>query len=238
VAVLSGHVSVVTCLLEAGASITPLPDGSSLLHAAIRAQNDAVASALVALRAKESGCGVDAGEGCTALVHAVRQKLAGTVGALVESGEAHASWADADETTALHVACRIGDEAMVSSLLSDRSAPLNKQNIHGYTPLYTAAALNHAPVLKLLLQQEKVKREVPDKQGWTPLHVSAHKGHVEVVQLLLEGRARVKVKNQGLTPVDLAATPEIRDLLLSYAGGEKGGKKGAGGTGASPEPGG
>eukprot|EP00899_Mesostigma_viride_P011736 jgi/Mesvir1/20563/Mv06235-RA.5 len=118
-------------------------------------------------------------------------------------------------------ACSVGQVAAAEELLALRADPTLRDDASGTVPLLVAAEGGHAGVVKSLLQKSVVPVDVnvADESGRTALHVAASRGHAEVVRLLvLEGKALVDARDKdGKTPLDLAATDEVRQLLKELA---------------------
>ena len=108
-----------------------------------------------------------------------------------------------------------GDASTVALLLS-RGARVDAR-CRGFTPLLVAVQLGHTEVCKLLLDQGKAKIEEAMPGGATALIVAANKGNASIVALLLSRGARVNVRDQGFTPLLIAAQfghNEACELLL------------------------
>jgi len=90
-----------------------------------------------------------------------------------------------DGTTALHLACELGDCFVVGQLLTHDGVVVNSKNSSGTTALYLACKLGHSLVVQRLLTHDGVDVNSPDLAGRTPLYVACQNGHLEVVQLLL-----------------------------------------------------
>jgi hypothetical protein len=53
--------------------------------------------------------------------------------------------------------------------------------------------------------------------GVTPLHKAAGGGYVEVVQLLIDAGCEINPRDRaGRTPLDIAASKQVKELLRSY----------------------
>jgi len=58
-----------------------------------------------------------------------------------------------------------------------------------------------------------------DKDRWTLLHEAASEGHNQIVKLLITKGADVNANDDdGETPLDVAAKPEIAELLRKHGG--------------------
>lgn len=72
-----------------------------------------------------------------------------------------------EHETALHVAAKVGHEAVVHALLREGADP-NIANLHGDTPLHCACRRNHLRTVKRLVSAG-AKSTTPNKAGETPV---------------------------------------------------------------------
>ncbi|KAK3322568.1 ankyrin repeat-containing domain protein [Apodospora peruviana] len=85
----------------------------------------------------------------------------------------------------------------------------------GGFPLYGAAAGGHYDEAKRMLEQG-ADASLRTRFRWTALHWAAGNGHPEVVRLLLQYGADVNaVSDTGKKPLGMAASDEIREMLLA-----------------------
>lgn len=122
---------------------------------------------------------------------------------------------DVDQWAPVHVAAKLGHEAVMRCLL-ERRAKLNLQTIGGRTPLFVAVGEKHEAVVRLLLQY-KAKPDLADKAGLTPLHLAVRQQQKGLVEQLIKAGAKPTIKaRDGRTPADDArdgADPSIASLL-------------------------
>ncbi len=77
------------------------------------------------------------------------------------------------------------------------------------------------------LHAQKTNLSIGDYDMRTPLHLACHSSHLEVVKYLLqEVKVNPNMRDRwGSTPLDDAATKDIRDLLITHGAEGGGGKK-------------
>ena len=134
----------------------------------------------------------------TPLMEAARQGWEEGVDALL-AAKAKTELADEAGTTALHLAVRVGRQAIVEQLLAAGASPMPPSS---HRPCLTALheAADVAVVDRLLTAG--AEPNAIDKNGMTPLHYQARAGRAEIVERLLRagGDPNHKEKN-GRTPV-------------------------------------
>ncbi|XP_071814449.1 uncharacterized protein [Apostichopus japonicus] len=115
--------------------------------------------------------------------------------------------------TSLHLAAIKGDIQVAESLIS-QGADVNAQDYAGWTALHEACNHGHSELTDLLLTAGAFVNAL-GSDDYTPLHDAAVNGHREVVQILLKHGANPMIYNKnGKTPLDLASSSEIRNLML------------------------
>ena len=108
----------------------------------------------------------------------------------------------------------------ILSLLVKHKADLNLRGNDGRTPLHAAAHFGHAKLAEALLA-EKVDTEIRCEHR-TALHFAAKSDKAVVLRKLLQAGAKINPRDlNNLTPLDLAASKTIRDILRQ-AGGKTG----------------
>lgn len=157
--------------------------------------------------------------------------------ALNEDEDAIAS-RDKLQRTPLHLASWAGHTSLVAMLIT-RGADVHAEAVDGFRAIHFAAQNGHESTVKELLKvnlnsrhsfnawthlcqicsQARSKVNVRDsKKLNTPLHLAASKGHADTAAYLLKKNADPTSFNRArLTPVDVAATQEVRKVFLSSA---------------------
>lgn len=112
--------------------------------------------------------------------------------------------ADKQGVTPLHLACRLGHDDVVSTLIN-AGADVHKTAEESVTPLHVAARSNCLPAVVLLLDAG-AQVDVSNNYGWTPLHMACMNGALEVCELLLARGANIDARNAfQRTPLIIAA---------------------------------
>ncbi|EQC30881.1 hypothetical protein SDRG_11362 [Saprolegnia diclina VS20] len=190
-----------------------------------------------------AGASVDATdtEGSTALLIAAYCRHVDVVDVLLAAGADASAARSSDELTALHVATRFGDVALLQLLASAaRAVPsdarlLQLAAFHGHLhatafwlgadavdvaqegplALFSAAANGHEPVVALLLEHG-VDADAIEEHGWTPCLAAAASGHEAVVQRLIDAGASLEhIDHAGNTIVHVLAEHNRPELLQS-----------------------
>ncbi|KAF5578017.1 Pfs NB-ARC ankyrin-domain-containing protein [Fusarium pseudocircinatum] len=91
--------------------------------------------------------------------------------------------------TALHIAAKYGQVAVVTSLLENGAQPDN-ESPPGMTPLHFAARHGHIAIMELLLEAG-ARQDPKDFLGYTPLSYAIENRHTVATELLLERGAEV-----------------------------------------------
>ena len=118
----------------------------------------------------------------------------------------------------LHPASDTGNCKLVQLLLDHSADPnlLSKGDLHtdGESPLLRAVRKENHRLAWLLLRNGAEVDAVDAVLGQTPLHIAAAKGNAKLVQMLIAANARKDIQDkQGLRPVDIAESCDIREML-------------------------
>ncbi|XP_006813802.1 uncharacterized protein LOC102803437 [Saccoglossus kowalevskii] len=114
--------------------------------------------------------------------------------------------------TQLHIAAIKGDIISTKALIK-QGADVNCQDFAGWTPLHEACNHGFYDVARQLLEAG-ANVNIQGFNDITPLHDAAVNGHVKVVELLLKhGADPLQANNLGQTPMTIARSPSILQLL-------------------------
>ena len=105
-----------------------------------------------------------------------------------------------------------GDADLVRALL-DEGRGVDSHTILDDTLLIIAAGSGHLDLVRLLLDRGANVR-AQNSLGTTAVHAASYGGHAEVTRLLLERGGEVDGGNLGLTPLHLAASPDVVEVLV------------------------
>ena len=81
---------------------------------------------------------------------------------------------------------------------------MNKTNTMGVSAFWMCAAYGRLNVMKILAKKG-CKTEVVVKSGANPVYVAAKNGHLIVLKYLIQLGVSILPKNNGLTPLGIAA---------------------------------
>lgn len=123
---------------------------------------------------------------------------------------------------ALFAVARAGSPE-AADYLRGLGASLGQTDLNGETLLHKAAGSGRMPMLRYLLD-EGLDPNRAKGSGESPLHYAARAGRVEAVRVLLEGGADPNAVDRfdgeehqwRETPLDVAESPEVRDLLTAH----------------------
>jgi len=112
----------------------------------------------------------------------------------------------------INVAADFGHVEILKYLLGSGFSVNAVSIIH--TPLIAAAESGHIEAVKFLLSSGASVDVTPEARKDTALHAAAACGHLEIIKILLQNKADKTIKNgEGLTPVEVASTPEAKAAL-------------------------
>ncbi|CAI9739709.1 tyrosine-protein kinase Shark [Octopus vulgaris] len=159
--------------------------------------------------------------GTTLLQEAVTQAHVEMARVLIQYGKADLDAQNDDGKTALHIASRAGQEALVD-LLIEAGAKVNIQCLDETTSLHLAMWKSKANVVEKLIGAG-ANPNLRDQDEWTPLHWGAKNGNFELVRLLVNNGAKTNVVSKALmTPLTLSVVKRhlsiTKYLLMMGAG--------------------
>jgi ankyrin repeat protein len=110
---------------------------------------------------------------------------------LLEAGT-KVEWRNNQDMTALHIACKMGNENVVRMLVNVRKRPNNNSDVEARcttkdgitTPLHLSAVGGHAGCVRALLEQS-ADVNVRNHMGWSPLHCTAWYSNVQAAAALM-----------------------------------------------------
>ncbi|KAH8896264.1 ankyrin [Thozetella sp. PMI_491] len=125
----------------------------------------------------------------TALWHAVAGQSLETTKQLLDYG-AKVDEPDNIGRTPLHIACLVGDAAMITLLLQQGASLGLRTRAPRFTPLQLVALFGHAECLTILLRHHAMQNDGDQHQPGdvqnSPMHLAAANGWLECVQVLFE----------------------------------------------------
>ena len=116
--------------------------------------------------------------------------------------------------TPLYNACHKGRLEMVEVLIAG-GGDVNKAGKYGVTPLYSASLLGHLEIVEVLIAGGGDVNKASN-DGHTPLWIASMKGHLEVVKVLIDNKANFCKDKDGKTPLDVAKTTEIKEMIMNH----------------------
>ena len=194
--------------------------GDTTLLIACRLDNLALAKLALTWRAKNDP---HPDFGSTALQASVQAKSARCARLLLEAAAQSSmdseivNHAGPRRDAPIHVAAAAGDMPCLE-LIIHHGADVRLVDDQGQTALHCATRQSQSRAAAYLLDVGADQiLDVGDHRGNTPLHCATELGAADLVQLLLESAARVHVVNSsGHSPLDLASSHEVRELLQAY----------------------
>lgn len=237
---LAANAAVAWRLLAAGAQVMGSPGlPASPLYMAVAQGRADVVNVLI-----EHGAPVEERDHTGMLVWAAFAGHPAVVRVLLDSGASVEPRDRARQESALNVVASGGYADMscpeyvtpevrlrIAKMLIAKGANVNGAADVGYfggsTPLHGAGGSGHGGIARLLIQHGAAVNVASPRgmfKGYTPLHAASSYGHVALVELLLEHGANVNPKTGDeyfkgvVTPLDLATSDEVRDLLVRHGG--------------------
>ncbi|MDR3646813.1 MAG: ankyrin repeat domain-containing protein [Candidatus Babeliales bacterium] len=131
---------------------------------------------------------------------------------LIEAG-ADVTTLNGAQATYLHLFASLGDEEMVTLLLSKGLKP-EIVDISGNLALHDAVLGGFFKLVVILIKANKETRSATNEEGDTPLHLACACGHVKIIELLISLKIDTQAKNKdGLTPFLMAVNNDQREAM-------------------------
>ncbi|XP_046360028.2 uncharacterized protein LOC124137670 isoform X2 [Haliotis rufescens] len=207
----SGHKDVVDLLVSNQADLTLVDtSGDSLLHIACQGGNTAIVQHVLSPSNINSR-----GEYRWTPVMAAAVSGHESVFDLLVSNQADLTLVDTDGDSLLHLACQVGNTAIVQHVLSPSN--INSRGRHGWTPVMAAAVSGHESVFDLLVSNQ-ADLTLVDTDGDSLLHLACRGGNTAIVQHVLSPSNINSRGENRWTPVMVAAVSghqSVFDLLVS-----------------------
>ncbi|XP_071749523.1 transient receptor potential cation channel subfamily A member 1 homolog [Lepeophtheirus salmonis] len=191
-----GHIDVVRLLLSKGARIQSSGEhNQNVLHKASSVGKIEILELIVNDIIDKFGeeelqmlLLEDDSDGNSPLLLAVEGGCTKTVEYLIKKGS-DVNYSNASKSTALHIACKIGNIDIVKVLIQER-AHIDSLNGQYQTPLMMSCKFNNVDITDYLLTcGASIERK--DKHNHTPLLLASMDGNIEAVRMLLERGADI-----------------------------------------------
>lgn len=153
-------------------------------------------------------------KGDTALHKAAAKGYKSIVNLLLANG-AVINTRNGEGWTPLHSAVLNNDNKEVVKLLLIFGAQINAKDNFGNTPLIWAVSKGCEDIVKLLLEHG-ADIDNKCKINSTALHEAACWNYINIVKLLLVSGINIIKNNTGKTAADIAATPEIKEIINNH----------------------
>ena len=191
-------------------------EGNTAIHIASTVANEDILSLLLD---KYSDPNIQNMAGDTPLHIACKMNAPKIVKRILQDSRINVNLKNAVEgNTALHIASTVANEDILSLLLEKNADP-NIQNMAGNTSLHTACKMNAPKIVKRLLQDSRINVNLKNAvEGNTALHIASTVANEDILSLLLEKNADPNIQNMaGNTPLQIACkmnAPKIVKRLL------------------------
>ena len=115
-------------------------------------------------------------------------------------------------SSALHIACQMGNVSLVRAL---PKANIHAPNDLGNTPLHMAALSGEEKIVSCLISEFGCDPNVKGKLGRSALHIACKKGNISLVRTLIQHQAAAVVQDDNHdTPLHLAALKNRENVVL------------------------
>ncbi|XP_043112590.1 nuclear factor NF-kappa-B p105 subunit [Puntigrus tetrazona] len=205
-AVLTQQKEAVEALLEAEVDVT-LTDrhGNTPLHLAAQQKDDSVLRSLLKHKSVAQLTSIPNTAGLCPLHLAVQANILSCVRALLDGGADVEVQELTCGRTALHLATEMGNLSLAGCLLLEGNAYVDSVTYNGSTPLHIAAGRDSAKLCALLM----AAGADPHKENFEPLFFKDD----ELCGVCEEEEEEDEGYVPGTTPMNMAASPEVYDIL-------------------------
>ena len=125
------------------------------------------------------------------------------------------NYTDENGYSAIHYACLEGN-LKIAEILIKSNCDCNIRTHDKKTPLHFASIQGYFDISKLLIENGAILNS-NDNEKNTPLHYCSMKGHLELLKYFLGKFPQADTENiYGKTPLDIAKTEEIKNILNEY----------------------
>lgn len=139
----------------------------------------------------------------------------------VESGE-NINASDSKGLTALHIACKTGNIAILEYLIAHEANVNAKDNL-GQTPIYyllkNIKNKSYSNILVSILVKAGANIDHLDKNDLSVLHNAIHDQNIDLVKALVENGANVNIlkpDNSGISPLAFAMQLKVNNEIIEY----------------------
>jgi ankyrin repeat protein len=122
-----------------------------------------------------------------------------------------------DKFAPLHVACSVGNEAIVNYLLYKKHVDPNVQGRQEWVPLEIACWNGHPRIVDMLLKDKRTNLNYKHPIRGSCLHLAAKGDHFQICQVLLMVNIDLSIRNMnGQLAKDVTQSKKILDIIAWY----------------------
>lgn len=133
----------------------------------------------------------------------------------IEGNKTNINFKDETGWSSLHYASDEGNLKIIEILIKF-NVDVNQKTNNKKTPLHLAVDKGYFDVSRILIENGATLNSLDDEKN-SLIHICSNKGHVELLKYLLERFPAADTKNiYSKTPIELAKTERIRDILKDY----------------------
>ncbi|HYD19288.1 MAG TPA: ankyrin repeat domain-containing protein [Patescibacteria group bacterium] len=153
------------------------------------------------------------------LLEAAARKDAREVAVLLAAG-ADPNFGGADGVTALHLAAKAGDVAILDALLAHPRVDVNARDEDVTSPLMEAARAGHPTIIEKLIAKG-ADHALTDKHHRNALMMAAHNNKPDAIRMLLKkgANANAQTEDGGYTALHFATSRSHYAAVIALAGG-------------------